>query len=141
MKDFTFRWFDPTTGVSAEFKASDETSFCDGAINAAIDFRLKSAATNGTACKYPPARFDVRYGDTSKPWQGMRFSHSVPPISLKGFEVQAGAPVGAHPSDAKRVRDLGHQWWMAIYKWTSSYDYHIKADPSNHRPLSTAAQG
>lgn len=119
-----FRWSDGR-GQAVEFTAADAEGLSPAAVDAAIDFRRKTARTgsDGEAI-YPAARLHVHVGiawsvPTSRrlrlrrrPTDRLKPADEPPHLPAR-IVREASPPVG--PSDAELCRDAAARWWsMAV---------------------------
>ena len=139
IKEFTFRWVDPVSAKSVEFKADNEEEFCAAAIDAAIDYRVASMIKLDCACQYPVAQLEIRHGSPENNWQGMRFAWNCPPMQLLQLGLYHEDDAGKHQSDVERIKSLSHSWWKSIVRWTTSYSRHTKVDRDSRRHQTTDA--
>ena len=102
-----FRWTDINREVSVEFKAHDEQSLSEAALDAAIQYRLWSRKP--TDPRYPSAQLEIQIPGL-KTWYWPKPDYSKDVMRLPTRPLATDTEDCA-PSDEKIIRQCAAVWW------------------------------
>jgi hypothetical protein len=116
------RWFEPTQNVAIEFEASNLASFTDKALDALIDFRIKTRILDGQHWLYPAAQLELQLPNGR--WSQAKLSSDLAAMRApRRSDIMH--LVEGEPTDSEIVKQFAGEWWEVCTRIINSVNYRL----------------